>query len=292
MVDVRLADNGEVLPPKTNKIALIDADTLIYAVMSSNEQEVELLPREYYTDDEWDDLQSSYEISEDGIYYTNNIDKCYSDIKERIAQLIDKMGCSDYELHLTGGKKSSFRYDLYDMYKATRTGRSPARLYEIKLLIAANDPKAFIWDKWEADDIVVAKKRIYPDKYILASVDKDVLYALPGKHYNYYQSQKYNIGMKWVKVDRLDAMKHHYLQTLIGDSSDNIPGIKGIGKKRAATILNGATTHKEMWDRVVEAYEKAGLTVIDAILTMRLVNMHQLQLVNNKWEIVLWQPPT
>ena len=44
-------------------------------------------------------------------------------------------------------------------------------------------------EKWEIE---------HPDDYILCAVDKDVLYTLPGRHFNYYSSMIHNIDMKFI----------------------------------------------------------------------------------------------
>jgi DNA polymerase-1 len=150
-----------------------------------------------------------------------------------------------------------------------------------------------IWEEWEADDMVVALIRDNPNKYILAAVDKDVLYSIPGRHFNYYSSERYNIDMKWVEVDKDTAMKHHFVQALTGDTADNIPGLQGVGPKTADKILNGIVGPRELWDKVKAEYEARGKTAIDALTTMRLVHMHQVVLdKSGQYTVVLWNPST
>ena len=290
-VEIDLARDGSVLPQKKNKIALIDADTLVFAACTVLEVQDDLLPREMYTDEEWGELVTEPYFDEEKhcVFYTN-LDDAKQHVEDRIQDILQMTGCKDYELHFTS-KRESFRYKLIDkMYKSTRDSRAPAGIIELRELFVS-EGKATIHTKWEADDIVVALKRDNPDKYIMCAVDKDLLYSLPGRHFNYYKSEKYNIPMKWLEVSKEEAQKHHYIQTLTGDPTDNVPGIRGIGPKKADKLLKDATTYGEMWDIVVKTYEKHNLTVIDAITTMRLVSMHQL--VKNKdgeYELELWRP--
>ena len=167
--------------------------------------------------------------------------------------------------------------------------RTPAGLKLLKEMLLANYPGT-ISTSWEADDIVVCKKINEPEKYVMVAVDKDLLYSVPGHHFNYYESSKYNIDMKWIEVDERTAMKWAYVQCLIGDTTDNIEGIKGIGPKKAEKILAGCSTHQDYWYAVANAFEEAGKGLMDAIETIILVNMYQLEVVNNEYVINLWKP--
>lgn len=294
MVDVEIGTGNTILPPKNNKIALIDADTIIFATCTVLEYYEALLPRDFYTEDEWGELVTDPGYSEiDNCIFGINLEEAKLHSDNRIKDILDATGCMDYELHFTS-KRESFRYTLVDTkYKSGRTGRTPFGIIELRDLFL-KEGKSTIHTKWEADDIVVALKRDNPDKYIMCAVDKDLLYSLPGEHFNYYQSTKYKIPMKWIEVDELTALKHHYMQVLTGDASDSVIGLDGIGPKGAEKILKGLTTKEEMWDAVVNAYKtnKKGVrTEMDAILNMRLVNMHQLVLNdNNEYEVKLWRP--
>jgi len=285
MVDISLGDNKEVLPPKNKKIALIDADTIVFAACTMCEYEESLLPREMYSDTEWTDIivHDGYS-EEDNCIYDINLDEAYDHAMNKIETILELTGCSTYELHFTSGRKS-FRYNMVNAeYKSNRTGsRAPYGIAKVKKLMGGT-----IHYEWEADDIVVALKRDNPDKYIMCAVDKDLLYSLPGKHFNYYKSVAYGIDMKWIEVNEITALKHHYLQTLTGDPTDGIIGLKGIGPKKAAKLLDGLTTELDMWEVVVREYDKVD-RVLDAILNMRLVNMHQVKLVDGEYKVVLWK---
>ncbi len=296
VVDLNLGRDGEALPAMTNKILLVDADTVLFTACLNSEIVDELLPRKFYTQMEWKLLMANSSYHEEShsvmISYPEDVDAY---IHEKLAFMMEKTGTTKYELHLTGGGRSSFRYNKIDkLYKQNRKGgRAPAGLHEAKVRWVEDNPlNVFMWDDWEADDMVVSLKRDNPNKYILAAVDKDVLYSLPGRHFNYYTSAKYSIDMRWIQVDKLEAMKHHYLQTLTGDPGDNVPGLVGIGPKKAAKILEGCEDVQSMWLAVVEAYESHNKTIIDAITTMRLVNMHQLLLDKGEYKLELWKPST
>lgn len=295
-INIRAGFGGSVVLPKKNgKILLVDADTVIFTGCLNSEVMEELLPWTFYTDAERKEIESDPTYDPEAhVRYFSFDDDIDAYVKDKLEYMLEQTGCESYELHLTGGLRTSFRYTKIDtMYKNNRKGgRAPANLSESKVRWVENNPTTcFIHEEWEADDIVVSLKRDNPDKYIMAAVDKDVIYSVPGKHWNYFTSAKFNIDMKWVEVDHHTAIAHHYMQTLTGDPGDNIPGLVGIGPVKAKKILGDALTVDVMWDRVVAAYEDHGKTIIDAMTTMRLVNMHQL--FKNKqgdYEVVLWKP--
>ena len=68
--DINVSEFGEVLPPKNDKIALIDADTLIYTAALATESRVELMPKESYSDEEWNKIldNPSYDEGDNSIY--------------------------------------------------------------------------------------------------------------------------------------------------------------------------------------------------------------------------------
>jgi hypothetical protein len=59
----------------------------------------------------------------------------------------------------------------------------------------------------------------------------------------------------WAKpINKLEATRNLYKQILTGDTVDNIPGIYGIGPKKAEGLLQDCTNEKEMYEKVLMAY--------------------------------------
>jgi DNA polymerase-1 len=253
--------NIHLKPDTKDKILLIDADTIVYATCSGCE----------YGDDE-----AGYEI---------NIEEAFEVANTKINNYVEITGCKDFELHFTSGK--NFRYTLTPNYKSNRKDtRYPSGLRELKSLLVEHNPtKAFIHSDYEADDIVCMLKREYPEKYILCSVDKDVFNGVSGIHFNYYENLKYKILMSWVETTPEEAIRWPYLQCLMGDSADGIAGVKGIGPKKAEAILGSTRDEKILWRNTLKAYLDNKQTEKEAILNMRLVNMHQ---VTKEHNLELW----
>ncbi len=303
MVDVDLDNAGYVCPEKTGKIALIDADTIVYATCSVLHQVDELLPRDMYTDDEWDDVIScdGYDADAHVVKFIN-VDEAYAHSMDNLQSILDRTGCIDFVLHFTRGRKS-FPYTMVSAdYKGNRTMDGvPYGLSLMKDEFVNKHPgKAFNNIKVEADHIVVCKKRDFPEKYTLCAVDKDVYLALEGRHFNYYSSTKWKIPMKWVEVTKDEAMRRYYIQAIMGDDGDNVIGLYGIGPKKAAKALVNCHNTKECWDGVVKIYAENDRDIVDAITNMRLVDMRQLVLdpfcdkegliTEDNYGIDLWDP--
>jgi len=294
IADINIDTRGEVLPQKSDKIALVDADTVIFASCSVLEQVEELLPTDFYTDEEWKEIVADPGYSEERhtLSYIN-MEEAVTHSLEKLDYILARTGCKDWELHFTIGRES-FPYTMVDKnYKGNRKdGVAPYGLRELKEEFAKRyTEKVTLNTKWEADHIVVCKKRDNWDDYVLCAVDKDVLKGLPGKHFNYYQSIRYGIDMKWVENTEEEAMKRYYVQTLTGDAGDNVIGLHGIGPKKAEKALAKCVNEAECWAKVVEIYEKNDRGIVDAITNMRLVDMRQLKLIDGEYEVDLWMPP-
>lgn len=327
IVDMNIGFAGHAVEPKNDLIALIDADTIAFIACLGAEEINMLLPRSFYTDEEWEEIVNNPTYKEDADeYYTIDIPTAIERCVEKIDKIKERTGCQEVELHFSSGRKN-FRYTLYPEYKANRTERPPVGLKEVKVKLSEMY-NSYTHTKWEADDMVVCKKREDAEKYLLCAIDKDVLYALPGRHFNYFEANYYVDtthvlrDMEFIEVTEDHAKYWSYLQVIDGDKSDNIKGPKRIGPQTMIPFFGGTKpkpaikklpevmkhvpaglTHKELWKACVDAYEAKGLTEDDAVLNMNLVNMHMLQsdslgslpdrrclVKENGYEIIEWRP--
>ena len=275
-IDINIAGNGSIVEA-TDKIALIDADTIAYNACLATERVVTLLPRDTYTDEEWKDLEPHIVSEEEA--RIPDIPAAIMFAKSKIQKILECTGCKDVELHFTTGK-SSFRYHIYPEYKANRKNFiAPAGLREVKeelcklyrgylhTAIEADDAVAYIYTNNKNNRI---NKGLEP-QFILCAVDKDVLRSIAGRHFNYYESAKHNIDMKWVETGVVDAYNFPFLQAMMGDRSDNIIGLEGIGEKKAQKIID--TNSPINLSILKDIYEKHGRSREDAELNYNLCSM-------------------
>ena len=86
------------------------------------------------------------------------------------------------------------------------------------------------------------------------------------------------------------ADRYFYSQVLTGDTADNYKGCPKVGPVKAEKILDKA--EGDYWPAVVEAFEKAGLGVDDALVQARCARILRTEdLTPNESEPPLWNPP-
>lgn len=114
-------------------------------------------------------------------------------------------------------------------------------------LITAWD--AQVTDGYEADDAMGFRQcelSAEEDNSVICTIDKD-LDQVPGGHYNFVKKQKYYISDE-------EGTRFFYYQMLIGDSTDGIKGVVGIGKAKAEKLLQGMWDEATLFRVVREAY--------------------------------------
>ncbi|HFB54890.1 MAG TPA: DNA polymerase I, partial [Hellea balneolensis] len=141
--------------------------------------------------------------------------------------------------------RKNFRNDIYPDYKANRD-ETPEDLIPqfplVKKATKAFDIPAIELEGFEADDLIAAYAKLAKEqgkKVVIVSSDKDLMQLVdddvrmldPMK--NKWIGEKEVIGKFGVKPNRVVDV-----QSLAGDSSDNVPGVPGIGIKTAAQLIN------------------------------------------------------
>lgn len=153
----------------------------------------------------------------------------------------------DYLVFAADSKGRTFRHELYEGYKSNRSAAPDeflAQLPDLKRMIEAYGFKTIRFDATEADDVIgtVATKYASPDLHVyIVSGDKDFMQLVgdnvsiirPYKHGGYevasYDAVFEKFGCRPFRV--VDAL------ALIGDAVDMVPGVTGIGEKRAAALI-------------------------------------------------------
>ena len=155
----------------------------------------------------------------------------------------------------------TFRHEMYDEYKANRE-KAPEDLHAqvpyIEEILQAMGIKILQEDGIEADDLIATLARtcsetdrncyiVSGDKDLLQLVDERVSMLRPDK------GQYRNIGPTEVTSEYgINAEQIVDYLALIGDSADNIPGVKGIGPKTAVKLLQKYTTLDGIYEHVDE----------------------------------------
>ena len=143
-------------------------------------------------------------------------------------------------------KAPTFRHLQYDGYKATRHGM-PEELAQqmpiMKEVLTAMNIPIYTCEGWEADDIIGTVGRICGEEdweCVIVTGDRDSLQLIDDHVTVMLETTKGTIRFdqaKFIEEYGFEPKKLIDLKALMGDSSDNIPGVKGIGEKTAKNLL-------------------------------------------------------
>lgn len=165
---------------------------------------------------------------------------------------------TEFEIFLSG--PTNFRYQVFPEYKANRLKQErPKYLTHCKDYLQ-DKYNATVADNCEADDCmgIAQTAQTVETPTIICSLDKDML-QVPGWHYS-WEIQGGPANKRWLKeaclqeISPIEGLRRFYKQLLMGDSSDGIKGVEGIGPVGAAKMLNHLETEEEMFDVVRDAY--------------------------------------
>ncbi len=163
-------------------------------------------------------------------------------------------------------KEKTFRHDIYPAYKANR--QTPPEDLIIQLdavfeLLEALDIPLVKASGYEADDLIGTAARkfeetcqvyiVTPDKDLAQLVHDGVKILRPGKNQNELEL----LGQKEI-IEQFGVVPELFIQflTLTGDTSDNIPGAKGIGPKTASSLLGKYGSLKNIYTHLDEISPK------------------------------------
>ncbi len=175
----------------------------------------------------------------------------------------------DYFVIAFDSKEKTFRHDRYENYKSSRE-EMPEELIpqiaRIKEIVEAFNFPLLIQPGFEADDLIgtavrLAEKEglesyaVTPDKDYIQLITDFVKILRPGKS-----------GDKWELIDKEAAIKKYGFEpiymidylALVGDASDDIPGVAGIGPKTATPLIRQFGTVEQIYENI-DKIEKAGV---------------------------------
>jgi DNA polymerase I len=198
-------------------VILIDGDMLVYRVGFACDEEPERVA-----------IQTM----------SNYISEIISDLSEYY---------TEHQLYLTGSSNFRTEVAVSQPYKGSRPARKPVHKDLLREYML-DTWKAELSDNMEADDCIAIKSTELEHKSIICSLDKDFL-QIPTKIYDYTKKI-----MK--EIDKRSATEWLYRQALMGDRVDNIPGIHGVGPKKAEKALADWETERELYERCLKLYEE------------------------------------
>lgn len=181
----------------------------------------------------------------------------------------------DYAAALFDRPEPTFRDKKYAEYKAQRPPAAEeliAQIIEAHNLFAAFGIKTFEKPGYEADDLIATlaeKFKTLPDvQVVILTGDRDTLQMVEGDK---LVVQTFNKGVSDTTIYNEQAVIEKYgiapkqmvdYKALVGDSSDNIKGVPGVGPKTALELIKRFGTVEEMYEQLdgkVVAGDDAGL---------------------------------
>ncbi len=141
--------------------------------------------------------------------------------------------------------RKTFRNDLYNLYKANRSDPPEELIPQFSIIREATNAiglPAVEMEGFEADDLIATYSnmaRKTNKKVIIITSDKDLMQLVDDNTILFDPMKQY-----WINNEQVFEKFGVYpskvidVQSLAGDSSDNIPGVPGIGIKTAADLIN------------------------------------------------------
>lgn len=191
----------------------------------------------------------------------------------------------DYCLVLFDAKRQNFRNEIFADYKATRPELPPELKPQFELIHEVVEALNLHWlqmEGYEADDLIAT----YTDlalkdgkEVTIVSADKDLMQLIrPGV--TFYDSMKNKFFTPEDVKEKFGVYPERVtdVQSLAGDSTDNIPGVPGIGIKTAAELVNQFGSLEEVLAHAQEIKQNKRRELLlnhkeDAFISQKLVTL-------------------
>ncbi|WP_342996996.1 DNA polymerase I [Collinsella aerofaciens] len=186
--------------------------------------------------------------------------------------------------------KPRVRMEMLPQYKAQRPPMDPdlhAQFPMIKELLTALNVPILQSEGWEGDDILGTMARLGEQAgcdMLLVTGDRD-MYQLVTEHVNVVSTRKGLSDVAIMTPESVDDLYHGITPALVpdfyglkGDTSDNIPGVPGIGPKKASALIAKYGSLDEVIAHADEVKGKMGENlrahIDDALLSRKVATIH------------------
>lgn len=239
--------------------------------------------------------QASSAVQKD-IYWGEGLWTCHAYLQDAIAQLKTMLHdiYLDLEIHGVNLDKTrrifafsdtecNFRKSLSKTYKSNRANNRKPTCYMALRRYVMEKAESVWYPKLEGDDVlgILATSEGFENSIIISG-DKDFK-TVPGMFFDYMRDDLKTI-------DKDEAYYWLMYQTLVGDIADGYKGCPKMGAVTTKRLLDSIEP-KDYWTKVVESYEKQGLTEDDALLQARLAHiLHDGDYDVETGDIKMWTP--
>jgi DNA polymerase-1 len=165
---------------------------------------------------------------------------------------------TDYIVFALDSKGDTFRNEIYPDYKANRDAPPEDLVKQLPIAIDWIREMGFAHlakEGFEADDIIATLARYGKEQGLnvrIVSHDKDLYQMIEDGKVVMYDSVKRKEITGQECFEKFGVYPKDFInfQAIIGDSSDNIPGVKGIGKVGASKLINRYSTLEAIYDDI------------------------------------------
>lgn len=232
---IRTVKNCPTKYDDSQKVLLIDADSIMYTST-------------YFPEDSLLEFPTEEEQLEEAKYRTRT--------KLQEIQLNVEEWYNIVQTYIFIGGKGNFRYKIFPEYKANRkdTVKSPLLPFIKEYMI--EELKAIESHGGEADDYIIDGISECSGNCVVSSIDKDVLYHSPNIPLYDYRGYNDVLG-EFKSISTKQSRLARATQLVTGDSTDGVPGAKGVGKAWCDKNMHVDMTDYQFIKAIFLAYLKA-----------------------------------
>jgi hypothetical protein len=234
--------------PLNGKVALIDGDILAYRCAFAAEKTRYYVPTKDTVYEAYKDIPK--DVVKEAIWSQKEIQPvefALQALKTTIEWIVDVTRCRTTVIYLSG--RNNFRYDLAVTlpYKGNRETQGKPTHHRACVDYMKHNCGAITTDGYEADDALGIDAGRFGEECFICTIDKD-LDQLPGWKFNWVNDLVYRVSPR-------DGDYALYRQIIAGDSTDNVPGIRGYGSGKAGKLLDGCQSRTELFSRTWDLYK-------------------------------------
>ena len=232
---VKTVKNSPSKYDDSERVLLIDADSIMYTAT-------------YFPEDSLLEFPTEEDQIEEAKYRTRTkIQEIQNNVEEWF---------NIVETYVFIGGKDNFRYKVFPEYKANRKDTVKSPLLPIIRQYMLEELNTIEAHGGEADDYVIDGISISKGNCVVSSIDKDVLYYSPNIPLYDYRSHDDVMGeFKYISTNQ--SRLAIATQIVTGDTTDGIPGAKGVGKAWCEKNMHIDMTNYQFIKAILKAYLKA-----------------------------------
>jgi 5'-3' exonuclease len=247
---IRTVKNCPTKYDDSQRVLLIDADSIMYTST-------------YFPEDSLLEFPTEEEQLEEAKYRTRT--------KLQEIQINVEEWYNIVQTYIFIGGKGNFRYKIFPEYKANRKDVIKSPLLPFIKEYMVEELKAIESHGGEADDYIIDGISECSGNCVVSSIDKDVLYHSPNIPLYDYRGYNDVLG-EFKSISTKQSRLARATQLVTGDSTDGVPGAKGVGKAWCDKNMHVDMTDYQFIKAIFLAYLKANKN--DSIESKRQIKLY------------------